>query len=193
MRGNIVSTATRAITVAEYDRRITSGAIPEDGRFELLDGEVVRKLSKNPPHRVATRKTFDALARLVPPDWDVAKEEAVVCGDRSKPEPDVAVVRAELRHDATRDATADDCALIVEVADASLAVDMGVKLAIYPKAEIPVYWVVNLQDDRVEIYSNPDRAAASYGLRVVYTRGQLVPVEIDGQVVGTIAVEDLLP
>jgi Uma2 family endonuclease len=188
-----VSTATRPITVAEYDRRIASGAIPEDGQFELLDGEVVRKMSKNPPHRVATRKTFDALARLVPPAWDVAKEEAVVCGDRSKPEPDVAVVRAELRHDATRDATAGDCALIVEVADASLAVDMGVKLAIYAKAEIPVYWVVNLQDDRVEVYSNPDRAAASYGLRVVYTRGQLVPVEIAGQVVGTIAVEELLP
>jgi Uma2 family endonuclease len=188
-----VSTATRPITVAEYDRRIASGAISEDDPVELLDGVITRKMPKKPRHRVATRKTFDAVARLLPPAWDVAKEDAVVCGDRSKPEPDVSVVRVELRHDATRDATAGDCALVVEVADASLSVDRGQKLATYARAGIPVYWIVNLQDDQVEVYSDPDRAGASYGLRVVYRRGQLVLVEVAGQVVGTIAVEDLLP
>jgi Uma2 family endonuclease len=181
-----VSAATHPITVAEYDQRITS---PDDDPVELLDGEVVRKMPKSPLHCVATRKTFDTLARLVPPAWNVVNEDSLVCGDRSKLEPDVSIVRAKLRHDATRDATADDCALVVEIADASLATDRGAKLTIYARAGIPVYWIVNLIDDQVEVWSGPDRAFASYGLRVVYRRGQFVFFKVVGQ----IAVEDLLP
>ncbi len=56
---------------------------------------MVPKLPKNPRHRVGTRKTAEALERVIPPVWHVAKEEAVVIKPRSKPEPGVSVIRAE--------------------------------------------------------------------------------------------------
>ena len=188
-----MSTATQPITVDEYERMIEDGTIGEDDLVELLDGAVVPKMPKNPRHRVGTRKTAEALERGIPPVWHVAKEEAVVIKPRSKPEPDVAVIRAELKYDSSRDATAADCCLVVEVADRSLADDQGKKLAGYARAGIPVYWIINLRVGQVEVYTGPDPAAGQYGNHVDYRPGQAIPVIIDGQVVGQIAVADLLP
>jgi Uma2 family endonuclease len=123
-----VSTITKPVTVDEYDQMIEDGTIGENDHVELWDGTVVPKMPKNPRHRVGTRKTAEALERVIPPVWHVAKEEAVVIKPRSKPEPDVAVIRAELKYDSSRDATAADCCLVVEVADRSLADDQGKKL-----------------------------------------------------------------
>jgi len=124
-----VSTITKPVTVDEYDQMIEDGTIGENDHVELWDGTVVPKMPKNPRHRVGTRKTAEALERVIPHVWHVAKEEAVVMKPRSKPEPDVAVIRAELKYDSSRDATAADCCLVVEVADRSLADDQGKKLA----------------------------------------------------------------
>src|SRR5208282_1030412 len=81
----------------------------------------------------------------------------------------------------------------VEVADRSLADDQGKKLAAYARAGIPVYWIINLRGGQVEVYTGPDPAAGQYGNHVDYRPGQAIPVIIDGQVVGQIAVADLLP
>ena len=133
------------------------------------------------------------LERLIPPAWAALPQEAIVIGDQSKPEPDVSVVPAELEFDTTRDPLAAECCLVVEVADSSLDYDRTKKLALYAAAGIPVYWIVNLIDRVVEVHTDPERAAGQYGGHVDYGPGQAVPVIIIGQIVGTIAVADLLP
>jgi Uma2 family endonuclease len=188
-----MSTIAQPITVDEYDRMIEDGTIGEDDQVELWDGAVVPKMPKNPRHRVGTRKTTKALERLVPPGWHVTKEEAIVIRPRSKPEPDVAVVRSELEFDSSRDATAADCCLVVEVSDSSVDDDRGKKQEGYARAGIPVYWIVNLRDDQIEVYTDPDQAAGAYRSHVDYRPGQDFPVVIDGQEVGRIAVHDVLP
>ena len=188
-----MSTITKPVTVDEYDQMIEDGTIGENDHVELWDGTVVPKMPKNPRHRVGTRKTAKALERLIPLAWHVAKEEAIVIRPHGKPEPDVTVIRAELEYDSSRDPTAADCCLVVEVADRSLADDQGKKLAGYARAGIPVYWIINLRAGQVEVYTGPDPAAGQYGNHVDYRPGQAIPVIIDGQVVGQIAVADLLP
>ena len=188
-----MSTITRPITVEEYERMIDDGTLDEDDHLELIEGRIVAKMPRNPPHRVATTKTVEALERVIPPAWHVARENAIVIRPHGKPEPDVAVVRAELRYDATRDPTAAECCLVVEVADTSLEIDRGAKLGIYTAAGIPVYWIVNLRDGQVEVYTEPNEGWVRYGTRAMYQPGQDVPVVIAGQAVGTIAVAELLP
>ena len=85
------------------------------------------------------------------------------------------------------------CCLVVEVADKSLASDRGKKLAVYARAGIPVYWIVNLHNLQVEMYSEADPAAAAYRNHFDYRPGDKVPVIIDGQLAGRVAVADLLP
>ena len=71
------------------------------------------------------------------------------------PEPDVMVVRGDLRQYRERLPRAEDVGLIVEVADATLYRDQEFKTTIYAQAGIPVYWLVNLIDNRIEVYSEP--------------------------------------
>jgi Uma2 family endonuclease len=77
------------------------------------------------------------------------------------------------------------------VSDTTLARDRGEKLVAYAKGGIPVYWIVNLVDRRVEVYTDP--GPAGYAARVDFLPGQDVPVVIGGVEVGRIAVSDILP
>ena len=181
-----------SLTVTDYDRMIDDGTIREDDRVELWDGRIVCKMPKKPPHRVGTTKTVKSLGKHIPADWYVTKEDAIVLGPRSKPEPDAAVVRAALENDTSRDATAADCCLVVEVADRSLRDDRGKKWRGYGEAGIPVYWIVNLRDHQVEVYTDPD-PSGGYRSRIDFKPGDLVPVVINGREVGRVPAEDLLP
>jgi Uma2 family endonuclease len=82
-------------------------------------------------------------------------------------------------------------ALLIESSETSLARDQGPKLSNYAKAGIPVYWISNLVDNQVEVYSQP--GPDGYQAHVVFKPGQDVPVVIDGVEVGRIAVAALLP
>ena len=85
----------------------------------------------------------------------------------------------------------EDVALLVEVADSSLDRDQGQKLLAYAKGAYPVYWIVNLVDRQVEVYSDP--TPDGYQSRVDFKPGQDFPVIIEGVEVGRIRVDDILP
>ncbi len=62
---------------------------------------------------------------------------------------------------------------------------------LYGRRGIPVYWIVNLVDRWVEVYTDP--GPAGYASRKDFPSGQQVPVVIDGRQAGQIAVDDVLP
>lgn len=181
------------MTVEQFDRMVREGTLGEDEAVELLNGVLVNAMPKNPAHRVALRKTILALERIIPDGWHVAKEESMTVGPGCKWEPDAAVLRADLEFDASRDATVADCALVVEVADASLARDRGEKLAGYARAGLPTHWIVNLVAGRVETFRDPDAGVGRYLTQTVLGPGDGAPVVVEGREVGRIAVADLLP
>ncbi|MDR3621162.1 MAG: Uma2 family endonuclease [Paludisphaera borealis] len=181
------------LTVDQFDRMVRDGTLGEDEPVELLNGVLVKTMPKNPAHRVGLRKTILALQKLIPAGWHVAKEESLTVGPGCKWEPDAAVLRAELEFDASRDATAADCCLVIEVSDTSLARDRTEKLAGYARAGVPVYWIVNLVDGRVEVHANPDLATGRYLDHATYRPGDSTPVVVDGREAGRIDAADLLP
>jgi|SRR5215472_1242511 len=107
------------ISVAAYHVMIDSGVLPTDEPAELLEGAVVPKLVRNPPHRIATRATRMALERSIPRGWYVDTQEPITT-DSSEPEPDVAVLKGDSRDYPDRHPGPGDAGLIVEIADASL-------------------------------------------------------------------------
>ena len=72
-----------------------------------------------------------------------------------------------------------DVGLIVEVAYSSLAEDRAM-VAVYGRSGIPIYWILNLVDHQVEVYSCPQ--PDGYATRTDYQSGQHVPVVLDGTV-----------
>jgi Uma2 family endonuclease len=192
-----VSTITGLMTVDEYEAKVASGEIPEDSRVELIEGRLVRKVTKNPPHTYSIYAVRDAISALLPRGWHVRQEGPVRVPPLSEPEPDISVVRGTAKTYKKRHPDPVEIALIVEVADSSLADDRALAVT-YGAAGIPVYWIVNLRDRQVEVYTDPDpgphvSGVGGYRSRVDYQPGQDVPVVIDGQEVGRIAVADLLP
>ena len=95
----------------------------------------------------------------------------------------------------TRLARADDVALLVEVSDTTYAKDSGPKLRRYATYRIPVYWIVDLNRRIVEVRTGRSARGSRPVMRgaTLYREGDLVPVELDGQEVGRVAVSDLLP
>jgi len=133
------------MTVDEYER-LAEAAILDDPRVELIDGYLVRKLTKKPPHVIAVEGLRDALLALALPGWRVMIQDPVRIPDFDEPEPDIALARGSRKDYRGRHPGPQEIGLIVEVADSSLPTDRGVKLAAYARGGVPRYWIVNLID-----------------------------------------------
>ena len=130
------------------------------------------------------------LSAVIPAGWYVRPDKPVRIPEYNEPEPDQAVVRGTIREYSDHHPGPSDVAMIVEIANSSLTEDRKMA-SIYGAAGIPIYWIVNLVDRQVEVYTGP--TPNGYASREIYKPGSLVPVIIYGTVVGEIAVDDLLP
>jgi Uma2 family endonuclease len=143
----------RPIKRVEYERLTEQGFFDSDERVELLDGLLVVREPQHAPHATAVRLVVKALRAAFGPGWLVDSQLPIALDDVSEPEPDVAVVPGD-----ERDYRAGHPArpvLIVEVADSSLAKDRTFKQALYARARITDYWIVNLIDRVVEVHRAP--------------------------------------
>jgi Uma2 family endonuclease len=182
------------LSVQQYHEMIHAGILTEDDRVELLDGWMVSKMTKNPPHSSATRLVRHALERIVPRGWMVDSQEAITLAT-SEPEPDVVVARGDDQSYLDHHPGPKDVALVVEVADVSLKRDRTLKKRLYAEAGIPVYWIVNLVDRCVEVYSDPSGPADRPDYREHRDGGPTdeVAFTVEGHEVGRLAVGSLLP
>jgi Uma2 family endonuclease len=176
------------MTVDEYER---IGEMLDEPRVELIDGYLVKKMPKSPEHSFTTKQVLKALESRLPPGWTSKKEEPVRIPAYDEPEPDVTIIRGSDDDYKHRTAVAADVTLLVEVSESTLFLDRGQKLSAYAKDGIPLYWIVNLVDRQVEVYTNP--GPAGYQSRQDYHAGDVVPVLIDGQQRAPIPVADILP
>lgn len=80
----------------------------------------------------------------------------------SEPQPDLVLLRARADYYASLDAGPDDVLLLIEVADASLAYDHEVKAPLYAQANLPDYWILDLQHDCLLVFRDPDLGAGRY-------------------------------
>jgi Uma2 family endonuclease len=171
--------------VDEYERMVL-----EDNRVELINGYVVKKVPKNPTHRWTTKAALKSLETLLPTGWISQKEDSVRIPDFDEPEPDIAIVRGTDDDYKQRHPGPTDVGLLVEVSETTLDRDRNAKLPSYARGGIPIYWIINLVDQQVEVYTNP--GPDGYGSRQVFTKAQAVPVVLDGRPIGQIAVDDIL-
>ncbi len=152
---------------------------------------MVDKVGKSAEHGYTTKKLLRAMDGRLPTGWTWRSEQPVRIPDYDEPEPDITVVRGtdeDYRH---RIPSPVDVGLLVEVSLTTLDQDRGKKLSAYARANIPFYWIFNLVNGQVEVYSDP--SPTGYRSLEVLAPGHVLSVVIDGIEVGQIAVEDILP
>jgi hypothetical protein len=181
-------------TVDEYHRLIQSGALTEESNVELLEGWITPKMSRDPDHDLAIELVNEVMPTVLPPGWTHRIQSAITTPD-SEPEPDCAAVRGPARARRGRHPLPTDIGLIAEIANTTLAQDRGPKLRVYALAGIVCYWIINLVDRQIEVYTDPTGPDANptYRQRRDYRPGDEVPLVLDGAEVARIAVAELLP
>jgi Uma2 family endonuclease len=184
----------RRFSVAEYHKLIEIGVLTEDDDLELLEGYLVHKMSRNPPHDATLQLIQETLPRLLPKGWCLRMQSAITLSS-SEPEPDGAVVRGDARTYSSHQPGPSDVGLVIDVADTTLTGDRQDKGRIYAEAGIVCYWIVNLVDRQVEVYTAPSGPAATpaYGQRQDFHAADDVTLTLDAAVVANISVADLLP
>jgi Uma2 family endonuclease len=178
----------------EYERLVDRGVFEPGDRIELIDGLLLVSEPQSSPHYTAIRLVERALARAFGDGWDVRTQAPIALDDASEPEPDVAVVRGDLRDYAVSHPA--DPVLVVEVAAASLDFDREHKASLYARAGRPEYWIVNLVDRVLEVRREPaNEPSAPYGWDYVLVDvlGPADQVSTLGAPAIQIAVGDLLP
>lgn len=183
----------RRFTVAEYHRMGEAGVLTEADQVELLEGLVVRKMIRKPIHDAMVAAIRRSLGAVLPVDWHVRVQSAITTSD-SEPEPDLVVVRGSERDYLATHPLPHDVALVVEVAETSLGRDRN-KRRLYARAGIPAYWIINLVDQVVEVFTRPScgEGVPAYCEQQNYQGDQLVPLLIQGREIARTPARELLP
>ena len=184
---------TRKWTRLEYDRLVEAEFFRPDDRIELIGGHMVVKEPQYSPHAAAIIRVHRVLSAAFGPQWLVRMQMALALDDESEPEPDISVVPAD--PDDYEGGYPASAVLVVEVALSRLRFDRQHKSSLYARARLADYWIVNLPDDRLEVFRAPlpDSDATfgwRYGLTVALSRDEHVtPLALPS---ASIAVADLL-
>lgn len=186
---NTAGTPAGHFTATRYLELGDCGILSPDDRVELLDGLVVAMPPPSPRHDTAVERVQYALLRGLGLDVSTRVQCSFAAGNDSVPQPDVMVLPGKPgEHDHRLPTRAH---LVVEVALSSLPQDRLTKPAIYARAGVPCYWIVNLRDGCVEVHRDVDRWKAEYR-SVTRAVGQ-DPLVIDEYPTVIFRAADLLP
>lgn len=143
-------------------RMVADGYFDPDERIELIDGELYEVVPQGPEHRGIKNDLRERLTQAYR-DCEVhlLDQDPLVAGEHGLPEPDLAVIRGRSRDYLDRHPRGDDALLVIEIAKTSQPRDRS-KAVDYARGNVPVYWLLDLDARRLDVYTSPDPVAGRY-------------------------------
>jgi Uma2 family endonuclease len=173
-RSPIIYPPRKRWTRAECESLEATGLWDSD-RLELIEGELIVKMSKKRPHMIVFMSVLEWLTSVfgmkhlnAEGPIDVASED----NPTSEPEPDIAVLAKAGAEYIRSNPPASDIRLAIEVSDSTLAFDLGPKARLYARAGIPEYWVFDIGDRQLIVHRYPQ--AGGYSAVTAYAEGESV-------------------
>ena len=151
----MVATKRREFTIDEYHRLIDWGFFAEREKVELIRGELVTMSPKRTPDSVCNSWLWKALYDLLGKQVEIRVQEPIFIRPNSEPEPDLVIAIAKEDSYLSSHPTPADILLAVEISDSTLQSDREMKLSLYAEAGINNYWIFNLVDNHLEVYTQP--------------------------------------
>ena len=187
--------SAHALTWHEYQLLTEAGAF-EERRVELIEGVIYNKMAAMlGPHAMAVSKTSLAFFTAFGGQVAIRVQLPIRLNDNSEPEPDLALARGTDDDYPNHPAPAD-VLLALEVSDATLSFDRGVKASAYARAGIVEYWILNIPERQLEIHRGPQQDSAmpfgwGYSTRLIISENGSAATLWKPEV--KFAVADLLP
>ncbi len=194
------------LTLAQYQQMIRTAIIGEDDPVEMMAGYLIAKdrgrgpgMGAGPQHSLSVSRLLRRIIQAVPPPWVHRCQDPIeigpqnIAGAASQPEPDFAIAQGPDDQYAQRYPGPADLWLVIEVADSSLLADRRGKAQSYATAGIRLYWIVNLVDRQLEIFTDPDTQAGQYRSQQILPEDQQVTLTLPDLPTVTFLVRDFLP
>jgi Uma2 family endonuclease len=183
-----VSVPKRHFTADEYQRMVQARILTKYDRVELIDGEIVAKMTIGPRHSAAVDRTARAFFSQAGDSVIVRVQGAARANLFSEPEPDIVLLRPRSDFYAAGHPGPADILLIIEIAESSFDYDRDVKAPLYARSNVHEYWLIDLNENVLYRHLAPERSR--YRTVHQFVRGQsLSPDLLPGCVV---SVDDLI-
>ena len=188
----MASTPRSRVFLGVYQKMIEVGILTPEDKVELLENDADEN-ALNPLHDGTLDLVKAAIPVRVPPVWLVRIQQTVVLSD-SQPEPDLANSCAVCASATVAIPTRPMSACSSRPPIRHLR-DQRDKTRIYARGGIPCYWIVNLVDQRAEVYTQPSGPAAvpAFGAFKRFSPATPCRSFSTGATVASVAVNDLLP
>ncbi|MCB9881905.1 MAG: Uma2 family endonuclease [Planctomycetes bacterium] len=144
----------RRFTVDEVMRMVDAGLLDDGERLELIDGTLVTMSPQNPPHATTTLLLEGRLREAFGSTYHVRQQYPLWISKHDMPEPDIALVRGQVRDYAKRHPSGPDTVLVIEVSHTTQRRDRA-KADLYARGHVPVYWMLDLERPILIEHSNP--------------------------------------
>lgn len=143
------------VTAQEYLRMGETGVFAPDARLELIEGEIFEMAPIGPPHAGAVITLSRLLILRAGEQAAVSVQLPVIAGELSVPQPEFALLKPRRDNYSTAHPRREDILLAIEVSDTTLRTDLGIKAALYARAGVPEYWVVDVNERAVHVFREP--------------------------------------
>lgn len=177
------------ISAEEYLRMGEAGVFAPEARLELIEGEIVEMAPIGSPHAGRVKRLTQLFVQSTGGRAVVSVQDPLVISDRSVPQPDLALLKPRADYYSDSHPNASDVLLVVEVADTTLAFDLGTKVPLYARCGIAEVWVVDVNGRVVHVFREP--GAAGYQISFSAAAGQSVACVAVPEVV--VEVRELFP
>ena len=167
-------------TAARFEQLYRTGILGED-RVELLLGQIATISPLGDLHNTCMYNLEHYLIPRLLPKYDYWIEKSVNLGEDNLPQPDFCVIKNFKVEGVRPKPTVEEIFVVIEVADSSLEKDQNLKSVVYAQAGIREYWIANLVDRQLEVYTEPT-SAGKYRLRRLYEHDAVLSHDLLGTV-----------
>jgi Uma2 family endonuclease len=160
-------------SIQDYHQMLETGLLDER-KVELIRGEIIEMSPEGAPHSFYCSEIGEYLRRILGDRAKIREAHPITLPDNSEPEPDIAIVRNLSTRYRDRHPHPEDIFWLIEIADSTLAKDLGLKKDNYAEAGIEEYWVLNLQESVLVVFR--DLINSEYRSTTNFTSGLISPL-----------------
>lgn len=164
-----IEVATRLITVKEYHKMAEAGILTDDDRVQLIDGIIYTMSPVTSLHAAHVKRINRLLSKTLGDQACIGVQDPIQIGETSEPEPDISVLHFREDYYIEKHPVPSQIFFLIEVSSSTVHFDKKIKSRLYASADIPEYWIINLEEEQIEVYQNPN--GNRYMYEKIYRRG----------------------
>ncbi|MEM7182079.1 MAG: Uma2 family endonuclease [Spirochaetota bacterium] len=160
------------INVKEYRRLGDTGILHAINTVELIEGKIVDKSSPGYQKSLSLKAIVGLFTKQLADSCIVSIQEPLLLNSMSESSPDIKLLDYDNEFYANRNPKPKDVFLLIEICDSEIDREKKVKLPLYANVNIQELWIVNLLEERIEVYRSP--SGKNYSQILLYKRGESI-------------------